>query len=121
MRGARGFTLIEVLVALAILSIVMLALLRLMTVDGATAVQIEDRLAAEIVAENAAVDAMVEPGAPDLGVETGSTNLDGRVWEWTRTTVETGIPGLVRIEIAVQLEDGRQTLASRTLVRTRVP
>ncbi|MEO1309439.1 MAG: type II secretion system minor pseudopilin GspI [Pseudomonadota bacterium] len=120
MRTARGFTLLEVLVALAILGVVMLALMRLLVVDSATAIALEDRLAAEIVADNAAVETMIDLQPPDLGIERGSEILDGREWLWTRTTVESGVESLVRIDIAVRKPDGEQTIASRTLLRRTV-
>ena len=113
---ARGFTLIEVMVALIILSILALSALELLSMETATAIRVSERFAAETVVENATVLTKTAPRAPELGTERGSERIDGRSIEWVRETVESGVPGLVRVEIIVRSPEDGRTIASRTLL-----
>ncbi|MFM9852388.1 MAG: type II secretion system minor pseudopilin GspI [Sphingomonadaceae bacterium] len=102
-----GFTLLEMLVALAVFSLAALALLRL---EGATvknAGDVETRTMGQIVANNIAVDALTEPRAPSLGKSEGQVENGGRQWRWVRTATRTADVRIVRIEIAVADETGR--------------
>lgn len=103
----RGFTLIEMLVALAIFSVAALALLRL---DGATlsnTANLEQKMMAGIVARNLAVEALTDPVAPPLGKSAGEENNGGRRWTWQRETTRPGDARLIRIDISVKDETGR--------------
>lgn len=111
-----GFTLIEVLVALAIFSLAALALLRLQGAALATTARLDERALAAIVAQNLAVEATVAPQPPGFGVTTGVETNGGRVWKWTRTVERSPDTRLQRIEIAVMTDDG-SVAASRTVVR----
>lgn len=116
LRRDSGFTLIEVLVALAIFSLAALALLRLQGAALATTARLDEQAMAGIVAQNLAVEAMVAPEAPTLGATAGAETNGGRVWRWTRTVDRSPDSRLQRIEIAVTAADGR-VAASRTVVR----
>lgn len=76
----RGFTLIEVLVALAIFGIVALALLTQSREQVRMASGIEDRLLAHWVASNTLTDLQTSPGLPELGNSETSTVMAGRDW-----------------------------------------
>src|SRR5690606_12602256 len=58
-RRAWGFSLIELLVALAVFSLVALALLNLAGENTRTAVVIEERVLAGVVADNRAIEVML--------------------------------------------------------------
>lgn len=111
-----GFTLIEVLVALAIFSLAALALLRLQGAALATTAALDERALAGIVAQNLAIEAMVAPQPPGFGVTSGDETNGGRTWRWTRNVDRSPDPRLQRIEIAVMTPDGG-VAASRTIVR----
>ena len=115
-RRASGFTLIEVLVALAIFSLAALALIRL---DGAalgTAARLDERAIAAIVARNQGNAALLEPVPPTFGASAGIESNAGRAWPWTRTVSRTPDRRLQRIDIRVAGSDG-STLASFTVLR----
>ncbi|MFS0735843.1 type II secretion system minor pseudopilin GspI [Sphingomonas sp. 1P06PA] len=107
-RGEQGFTLIELMVALAIFGLAALALLRLEGATLATTARLQDQVLGQIVARNVAVAAVTDPVAPSVGVEQGSEQNGGRSWAWTRATAPGGDAGLLRIDVTVRAADGGQ-------------
>lgn len=97
----HGFSLIELLVALAVFSLAVLALLNLAGENTRAAVVIEERVLAGVVAENRAVEAMVEPLDVLASANAGSELAGVRQWRWTREVLPTEDPGIVRIAISV--------------------
>jgi general secretion pathway protein I len=111
-----GFTLLEVLVALAVFSLAALALLRLQGASLSTVARLDDKLMAAVVAQNVAVETQVMQPAPAFGRSAGEEENGGRRWRWQREVMRTPDPGLQRIEIEVSGPDGSR-LAQTTLVR----
>lgn len=106
-RGDQGFTLIELMVALAIFSLVALTLLKLQGAIVRNSGEIRSQAMGQVVVHNMAVELLTDPHAPALGKEEGVTQNGGANWSWTRTTRSTADPRLVRIDIAVQDAQGR--------------
>ena len=107
-KAEQGFTLIEMLVALAIFSLAALALLRL---EGATVKNtglLQDQAMAQIVARNLAVETITDPVAPAFGVAQGTTVNGSRRWRWVRNTGASPEPRIQMIHIAVLTESGRE-------------
>lgn len=111
-----GFTLIEMMVALAVFSLAALALLRMTTENTRTAGELETRTLAGIVADNLAVETLVAVDPPAPGETAGETDLGGRRWMWRRIVSGTGDPALLRIEVRVS-DDGVWTSAEAVLFR----
>jgi general secretion pathway protein I len=112
----NGFTLIEMMVALAVFGLAALALIRL---EGATlksTAALESHSMAQIVANNLAVIALSDPRAPGFGTATGVAENGGHSWRWVRVTKRTADAGIVRIDIAVSDGDGHPS-AQLTLAR----
>ncbi|NNM77903.1 type II secretion system minor pseudopilin GspI [Sphingomonas sp. ID1715] len=100
-RQELGFTLLEMLVALAVFSLAALALLRL---EGATVRQtgeLDERMLAQLVARNLAVETITDPAPPPIGQSTGEAVNGGRSWRWARVTSRTPDQRLVRVDISV--------------------
>ena len=76
----RGFTLIEILVALAIFGVVSLTLLTQSREQTRQAASLEDRLLAHWVASNTLTELQTGGGLPDLGKQESSTVMAGRDW-----------------------------------------
>ncbi len=115
--AASGFTLIEMLVALAIFSLAALALLRL---EGATITStsvLADRAIGQIVTRNLAVQVMTDLRAPTIGETTGSVVNAGRTWRWARLTKRTDDARIVRVDLAVTDDAGRKS-GALSLART---
>ena len=98
----RGFTLIEVLVALGILSIAALALLNVQSQSAIAAGAVRERLLAEIVAENQLIEALTAPEAPVIGSSNGDVRAAGEAWQWTQTVARTGDRQVLRVDVAVR-------------------
>jgi general secretion pathway protein I len=104
--GEAGFTLIEMLVALAVFSLAALALLRLEGATVANTARLQDQAMAQIVARNLAVEVITDPVPPAFGQESGETVNGGRTWSWTRLTAQSPEPRIQMITIAVQSRVG---------------
>lgn len=111
-----GFTLIEMMVALAVFSLAALSLLKLEGATLSSTHELDRRTMAQIVARNLAAETLTDPTPPSLGKADGAEINGGSRWNWTRAARRIGDGGATRIDIAVADEAG-QTLASLTLVR----
>lgn len=121
--GARqaGFTLIEMLVALAVFSLAALALLRLGGATAANGARLQEQALAQIVARNLAVEVTTDPLPPPLGTLTGETVNAGRRWLWTRTTARSPEARIQQIEIRVADAGGGPGRATLTVFRRAAP
>ena len=104
--GEAGFTLIELMVALAVFSLAALALLRLEGATLSSTARLQDRLIGQIVARNVAVEALTDPDPPAIGLATGEEINGGRTWQWTRRASTAPGPRLQRIDVAVADDKG---------------
>ena len=115
--GQAGFTLIEMLVALAIFSLAALALLRLGGATATNSAGLSDQAMAQLVARNIAVETMTDPQPPAFGARQGDAVNGGRRWRWTRTVSRSPEARIQQIEILVQPEAGGPGRASLTIFR----
>ncbi|MGZ8312671.1 MAG: type II secretion system minor pseudopilin GspI [Allosphingosinicella sp.] len=112
-----GFTLIEMLVALAIFSLAALALLRLGGASATSSARLRDQALAQVVARNIAVETLSDPAPPTFGSQAGEAVNGGRRWNWTRTTARSPEPRIQQIEIRVTAADGGPGRATLTIFR----
>lgn len=111
-----GFTLIEMLVALAIFSLAALALMRLEGATVSNTARLQDQALAQMVARNIAVETMTDPVAPAFGEARGETVNAGRKWLWTRRTARSPEPRIQQILIQVASDRGPEA-ATLTIFR----
>lgn len=100
-RSQSGFTLIEMLVALAVFSLAALALLRFQGVTLSTTADLDQKLMGQIVAHNMAVELLSDPIPPSLGEQDGMVENGGRRWRWTRDAEITDDPRIMKVDIRV--------------------
>ena len=111
-RGS-GFTLVEVMVALAVVAVALPALLLTLSqqLDGVR--YLDDRAQAQWVAANRLAELrliLTAKGTLQSGTLSGTEELAGREWYWWSEGVETQLPGFFRYEITVaDNEAGRDT------------
>lgn len=105
MRRARGFTLIEVLVALAIVAIGMAAVLGALNSSANTISYLRDKSFAQWVALNQIATLRISGQMTPTGNSDGNTDFAGRSWHWRREVTATQVPGVVRIDVKVRPAD----------------
>lgn len=100
-----GFTLVEVLVALAIVAIGMAALLGALSsaADGTT--YLRDKSFAEWIALNHVAETRLRTRPPDKGRTTGEVEFAGRKWQWQQVVEPMEIEGVSRIDVSVRPAD----------------
>lgn len=114
-RQVAGFSLIELLVALAIFALVIVGLLNLAGESTRTAVHVEEAVLAGILAENLAAEAQLLEAAELSAPGQGRENLGDRDWRWRRTATVTGRAGLLRVDIEVLRAEGDGVVASASV------
>ncbi len=102
----RGFTLLEMLVALAVFSLAALALVRLQGVTLRTAADLDSKALGQIVARNLMVEVQSDPVPPSIGDEDGDVDNGGRRWHWSRTVKPTNDQRLLQVYLAVDGQPG---------------
>lgn len=110
-----GFTLIEVLVALAVIAIALSAAVRatIGTIDGANS--LKHHLAAGWVAQNRINFYVASGQFPDMGIHEGEESQAGLKFRWVENVGGTPNPAFRRIEVKVFPDDNREH-ADATLV-----
>lgn len=112
----KGFTLIEMLVALAIFSLAALALLRLSGATATNSARLTEQALAQTVARNLAVEVLTDPQSPPFGTQAGALTNAGRQWRWTRVVDRSPEARIQLITIRVEGEQGTGA-ATLTLFR----
>ena len=81
-KTQSGFTLVEVLVSLAILAIICGALIQTAGANASNAARLRDRAVAEWVASNRLAELQLSLSFPEVGSRTGEDEMLGTQWFW---------------------------------------
>lgn len=114
MNRRRGFTLLEVLIALVVVSLALLALTRtaggqINSFDG-----LRERTLAGWVAANVLSETRIATPLPPVGKRDGRTRLGDRDWRWSLDVKATDDPEMHRLDVVVFLGDSSEPSASLT-------
>ncbi|MEL7799173.1 type II secretion system minor pseudopilin GspI [Idiomarina loihiensis] len=118
MRCVRGFTLIEVMVALSVFSLAALAALQAASghLTGLSALQ--DKTFAQYVASNRLAELSLEQKWPLEDKRSGRQEQAGVTWYWQQRVAETVTPNVVAVTVKVMKnEDGREHFRLTRYVR----
>lgn len=105
MKGARGFTLLEVLVALAIFALVAASVLTASARSVRTASQLEDKTLAMWVADNRLAELQLADTPLADGRDQGQVEFAGRRWGWQSEIQATSEPAMRRVTLWVAAEE----------------
>ncbi len=104
MSRARGFTLIEVMMALAIFATAAIAVINTASQQLRSVPLLQERTLANYVVHNRMVDILLENSFPELGSKTGEAELADRTWHWRQRVVKASDEKLRMIEVVVSLD-----------------
>ncbi len=82
MTGERGFSLVEVLIALAVLALALSALIGASGSAARNTAQLQEKTFAHWVAMNKMEEIRLSGIFPELGIKEGKSTMVGREWRW---------------------------------------
>jgi general secretion pathway protein I len=101
MKRLTGFTLIEILVALAVIAVALSAGLRALNQSAENANLLKQRTLALWVAENQLAMLQLSWELPPAGTQTGEATQAGIRFEWRQTVTGTPNPAFRKVDIRV--------------------
>lgn len=102
MTASRGFSLMEVLVALAVIAIVLGAVVQTTTVQSDHLATLRDRTLAHWVASNRIAEIHALRQLPPVGRNQGRERMGEIRWEWSTVVSGTDTDGIRRIDVEVR-------------------
>jgi general secretion pathway protein I len=104
-RDGDGFTLIEVLAALVIVSLGMLGVITAVGQTASNSSYLRDKTIAHWVAMNRLTEMRLQPAAPKIDKSSDEVEMAGRKWRWTATVTQTPVESVRRIDVSVRPEE----------------
>lgn len=100
-RRPLGFTLIEVMVALVIVSLALAGVAASMGQMIDTANTMRDRTFASWIAQNQITALRLAGVMPEVGESDGEVDFANTSWTWTANISETGVENLMKVDVTV--------------------
>lgn len=100
-RLGTGFTLIEVMVALVIVSLALAGVAASMGQMIDTANTMRDRTFASWIAQNQIAEMRLAGVIPEVGESSDEVDYANTTWLWTANVSETGVENLLKVEVSV--------------------
>jgi general secretion pathway protein I len=111
-RSEKGFTLLEILVALAVLSIALMAALKTSGEAIRTSTALKERALAQWVMVNRVAELELDKTWIELGTTRGKELMGGQTWYWVISAEKTPDPDIRKAEVSVGLEEKTKPLVS---------
>lgn len=102
---SRGFTLIEILIALTVLAVAMGAIIKATGDYTGGIAHLRDRTLADWVARDVLNDFQIHREWPPVGERKGTMEMGHSEWAWRAVTSQTDEPELRRMDVEVSPED----------------
>ena len=109
----RGFTLVEILVALSIIAIAMGALIKASGDNTYSLSYLKQKSIGHWVAMNEVVRLEMEKKWPSLGTDKDDTEMAGHIWYWTRTTEKTANANIRQVSFVIYADEDRKQNVAR--------
>lgn len=115
-HGQTGFTLIEVLAALIIVSLGLLGVIEAVSQTASNSTYLRDKTLAHWVAMNQLTKTRLEAQPPKLDQTSDEIEMAERRWRWTMKITQSPLDSVRRIDVSVRLADAAKdsSLASVT-------
>ena len=113
-KRSRGFTIIEVMVALAIVAFSLTAIAASMGQMIDTANAMRERTYASWIAQNKIAELRLANVLPEVSSSSGEVEYAGTEWAWRAVISETGVENLFRVDVTVSYpgeDDAIRTVA----------
>lgn len=107
-----GFTLLEVMIALAVFAISAIALLSETNQGVRQSLYLEEKSYALWIAENTLTELRLKPEWPSLGRDNSQTTLFNRNWLIETEVTDTGEKSLRRVEVTVTRPEDSKVMSS---------
>lgn len=98
----RGFTLIEVVVAIAVVALGLMAVFRVVHATVNNAAYLRDRSFATWIADNRLTEMRLGNELPSVDETEGDVQFAGQDWRWVATVSQTPVDDLRRIDVRVR-------------------
>jgi len=108
----RGFTLIEVMLAMAIFAIAGVALLGVADNNYRHISHLEDKMFANWVASNQLVEASLDKTWPPKNNKKGDVKMGGRTWYWQQKVIKTTNKELRSVVMEVRLNEDDELVSA---------
>ena len=112
----NGFTLLEVMVALAVLTIALAALIKGTADNANNAAYLRDKTLAQWVGMNVVAEQQLQAKWNEKGVERGDEEMGNHTWYWSAKLSKTFDEDVRRLEVEVRDSDARDTTPLVSLV-----
>jgi general secretion pathway protein I len=114
----RGFTLLEVLIAVSVAAMALVTIASALASSHRTTDGLTKRMAADVLARNLLDRHLIpyDPGArPGLATEGGQAQMGGHTLTYAQTVDKTETPGLFKVTVTVTDAQGTQRLRQLSL------
>lgn len=102
-RRQRGFTLVEVMVALVIVALSLGAVSASVSQMADAAISMRERTYASWIAQNKITEMRLANVLPEVAETSGDIVYAGQEWLWSANVSETGVENLYRVDVTVAL------------------
>jgi general secretion pathway protein I len=121
LRVIRGFTLLEVLVALAVLAVALGAIIKAASESAHNVGYLKNKTLASWVAQNQINEILLAKQWPETGTRQGTAKMAGQEWRWEIRINNTSDKDLRRLDVTVNLQDESTPLIQLVAFKGRLP
>lgn len=114
----HGFTLIEVMIALSVVAIGLMATLKAINEEVSGANLTRNKMLALWVLENKVSEIRVNPVLPSTGINQGQQTLFNQTWHWQTHTTTSANSKILKVEVSILMpmaKDKKEALLKQNI------